>query len=306
VSVVVPTHDRPERLARTLAALRAQTLRADEFEVVVVDDGSGPETRALLEREQAMVGPALLVIRRDSAGGPARARNDGWPVARAPVVGFTDDDCEPTPGWLAAGLEACGEGDVFVQGPTRPNPEEAESRGPYAHTLEVEQLGPWWETANIFYPRAALEAAGGFDADAFPRTGEDCDLGWRAIDAGWQPTWAPRAVVHHAVTDVGPRGKLRLGWRWDGTMLVFKRHPQLRKQLVLNLFWTRNHWWLVRAAIALALPTRLWWLRWWLAAPYVLRLGSPRPDVAAVLTLHDLIEMAACVRGGIRYRTPVA
>jgi glycosyltransferase involved in cell wall biosynthesis len=306
VSVVIPTHDRPERLARTLAALRAQTLPAGEFEIVVVDDGSATETRALLEREQNA--PDVRVIRREPAGGPARARNEGWRAAHAPLIAFTDDDCEPAPEWLAAGLAAWGGDDnVFVQGPTRPNPHELAGSGPYAHTLQVAELGPWWETANIFYPRAGLEHAGGFDEQHYSGPGgEDTDLGCALVAAGWLPVWAPRAVVHHAVTDLGPRGKLRLAWRWDETMLVFKRHPQLRKQLVLKLFWTRNHWWLVRAAIALALPTRLWWLRWWLAAPYVLRLGSPRPDVAAVLTLHDLIEMAACVRGGIRYRTPVA
>jgi hypothetical protein len=88
-------------------------------------------------------------------------------------------------------------------------------------------------------------------------------------------------------------------------MLVFKRHPALREHLTAKVFWIPNHWWLVRALVALALPKRLWWLRWYLAAPYVLRIGSPRPDVAAYVVVHDMVEMAACARGAIRYRTPV-
>jgi glycosyltransferase involved in cell wall biosynthesis len=308
VSVVIATHDRPQRLERALAALRGQTLPHGEFEVIVVDDGSGPETQLLLERQQADDRLPLRVARNSSSRGPAHARNRGWHMARAPLVAFTDDDCEPAPSWLAAGLAAWEpDAKTFVQGPTRPNPAELTRRGPLTHTLEVESLGPWWETANIFYPREALELTGGFDEGNYSRPGgEDTDLGCTLIAAGWRPVWAPGALVHHAVTELSPSQKLRLAWRWDETMLVFKRHPELRRELVLGLFWQGNHWWLVRAAVALALPRRLWWLRWWLAAPYVMRLGSPRPDFVALLVANDLVEMAACIRGGLRYRTPVA
>ena len=307
VSVVMATHDRPGRLARALASLRSQTLSPDEYEIVVVDDGSGPETAEVLRREEDGEGPAIRVLRHDVAGGPARARNAGWRSARAPLIAFTDDDCEASPGWLEVGLAAWdGEPKRFVQGPTRPLPAEAASTGPYSHSLDVGALGPWWETANIFYPRAALEFAGGFDEDHYSGPGgEDTDLGWTLIEAGWEPVWAPRALVHHAVFDLGPRGKLRLAWRWDETMYVFKRHPRLRAHLTAKLFWTPNHWWLVRAAAATLLPRRLWWLRWWLGAPYMLRVGTLRPDVVAFLVVHDLVEMAACARGGLRYRVPV-
>lgn len=305
VSVVVPTHDRPGGLARVLEALRAQTLAAEAFEVVVVDDGAGPETRRLLDE---LDDPRVTVVRRDEARGPAAARNAGWKAARAPLVAFTDDDCRPSSRWLEALLAvATGHGGrCFVQGPVVPDPADGPSDGPFSHTLRVASLGPWWETANILYPRAALESAGGFDEQHYSGPGgEDTDLGWCAIEAGWEPVWAGDAVVHHAVTRLGPRGKLRLAWRWDETMLVFRRHPALRRELVAGLFWSPNHWWLLRALVALALPSRLWWLRWWLAAPYVLRLGTWRPDHAAFLLAHDVVEAGACARGGLRYRVAV-
>src|SRR5438270_1068769 len=53
VSVVVSTYNRPDRLARLLSALCAQTLPRAAFEVVVVDNGSGPETGAVLARESS-------------------------------------------------------------------------------------------------------------------------------------------------------------------------------------------------------------------------------------------------------------
>src|SRR4051812_9195518 len=118
VSVVFATHDRPMRLARQLEALRSQTLAPDRYEIVVVDDASGPETRAVLEREQARDGAPLKVIHHDVSQGPAAARNAGWRAAQAPLIAFTDDDCQAPAGWLEAGLRASADHPgSFVQGP---------------------------------------------------------------------------------------------------------------------------------------------------------------------------------------------
>jgi glycosyltransferase involved in cell wall biosynthesis len=307
VSVVMATHDRPERLTRALAALRAQTLDPDRYELIVVDDGSGPETAAVLAGESARAdGAPLRVIRRDAAGGPARARNEGWRAARAPLVAFTDDDCEATPRWLEAGLAAHrAHPRSFVQGPVGPSPEEEPSIGPFSHTVRVDHLGHGYETANIFYPRDLLERLGGFDEQAFSRAGgEDTDLAWKAIGEGIRPVWAPDARMHHAVVQLGPWRSIRKAWRWDESMLPYKRHPALRRHRYAKVFWSPVHWWLVRALVALALPERLWPLRWWLAAPYVVHLTDRRsgPLLAPYLIVHDAVEMAACIRGGLRYR----
>ena len=309
VSVVISTKDRPERLARQLEALRRQTLAADRFELVVVDDGSAAPTRELLEREAAAAGPALRVIRHDVSRGPGHGRNAGWRAARAPLVAFTDDDCEVTPGWLEALVAAAGEHPgAFLQGPIRPLPEEWPSFGPFSHTVVVEELSRGFETANIAYPKALLERLGGFDAEAFSKAGgEDTDLGWKAIAAGVQPVFVPDALVHHAVVNLGPLGQLRNAARWDQSVLSYKRHPALRKTLYLRLFWSREHWWALRALVALALPRRLWLLRVWLASPYVVRLVKRRsgPLLAPYVITRDAVEIATMVRGSLRYRTLV-
>ena len=95
VSVVVPTRDRPQKLERCLAALGRQA--EDWTELVVVDDGSADAERVAA----AARGAGARLIRLEGRG-PAAARNAGAGGASGGVVCFTDDDCEPAPGWVAA------------------------------------------------------------------------------------------------------------------------------------------------------------------------------------------------------------
>ena len=301
VSVVITTRDRPERLSRQLAALRAQTLAPGRFEVIVVDDGSRPETQAML----ADVG--VRVVRREASGGPSAGRNTGWRAASAPLVAFTDDDCEVTPGWLEAHLAAArAHSGAVLQGPVRPLTAEEASFGPFSHTIRNEDLTRGFETANIVYPRELLERLGGFD-ETFTQSGEDTDLAWRAMASGAPAVFVPGALVHHAVVQLGPLGMLRRAARWHETPLVYKRHPELRRTLVLRLFWNSRHLEAWAALLALLLPRRLRLLRALLAAPYARRLVWRRsgPLLAPYVIAYDVVELATFLRGSLRYGTLV-
>lgn len=309
ISVVVATRDRCERLTRLLAALAGQTLASDRFEVIVVDDASTDRTPEVLA-DAARSGQLAVTVLRGEGRGPARARNLGWPRAAGPVVAFTDDDCEPQPRWLEELLAAMESPESFVQGVTLPNPEESDRMGAFSRTLDVRELGPWYPTANIAFPVALLAEIGGFD-EAYPAPGgEDTDLAWRAIEAGGVPRFAPDAVVWHAVSDLGPVGRLRVAWRWAPAVRVFRRHPQLRRELYLGIFWKRSHASLLLMALGCALgrrvpPALL------LAVPYLrelrVRMAVERAPVACApfYPLHDAVEIAAMVRGGARAGVPI-
>lgn len=313
VAVVVATHDRAQRLAEMLAALRAQTRPADE--VVVVDDGSGPETAAALAAELERGELPLRVIRRELAGGPATAREQGWRSTGAELIAFTDDDCAPHPDWLAE-LERCASANPerFVQGRTLPNPDELDGYGPFSRSIWVRELDPAFNTCNIAYPRELLENVDGFDVATFGREpgGEDCDLAWRAIEAGARPVFAAEALVHHAVDDVGPLGKLRIAARWTTPMVAYARHPELRRtQFRFGIFWKDIHWMFFKALVGAMLPSRWQALRAWLMYPYLQdvwargKLEGGGVLLAPYFVLHDLIEVAAVARAAVRTRTPM-
>jgi glycosyltransferase involved in cell wall biosynthesis len=312
VTVVVPTRDRAARLAAALEALRAQTVEPERFEVVVVDDGSTDATSEVLDGMPGGGEPTIRAIRL-SGSGPAAARNAGWRAARASIVAFTDDDCEPTPTWLEAILRAAvARPGAIVQGATAPIPRESELlRRPFARTRRIDGPSPWFATCNIAYPRQLLERLDGFD-ELFPEAlGEDTDLGWRALEAGAQVEFAPDAVVHHAVEDLGPAGYMRHALRGADAVYAFRRHPGLRaRTLRFGIFRNPS---LARLALAIAglLLARRSRLAAVLALPYARNLlgralGSDAgPTLVPYLLAYDLVQAYTSLRGSVKHRTLV-
>ena len=230
VSVVVPVLDAPEALAACLAALSSQ-VAAPPFEVVVVDDGS---CRDLQPARVAWHGPGELVWRRLPVNrGPAAARNHGVAAARGEVVLFTDADCRPDPGWVAA-----------LSRPLLTQPDVVGAKGCYrsgqrdrwARLAQVEfeeryellaAAGDidFIDTYSGAYRRAALLAVGGFD-EAYPvPDNEDVDLAFRVHARGGRFVFVREAcVVHRHREGCWRYLRLKLGrgfWR----MKVYARHP---------------------------------------------------------------------------------
>ena len=100
LSVVIPTRDRPDDLARVLQALETQDYPRDRFEVIVCDDGSIADIGAVV-RHFANRLVAIRYVRQEPRG-PAAARNLGIRNARAQIVAMTDSDTRPDRGWLSA------------------------------------------------------------------------------------------------------------------------------------------------------------------------------------------------------------
>ena len=96
VSVIVPTHERPDFVAEAIASIRAQTRPPEE--VVVVDDGSSEESASRV----AALASDLTYVWQPKAGRSA-ARNEGVRRARNELLAFLDDDDL----WLPDHLETC-------------------------------------------------------------------------------------------------------------------------------------------------------------------------------------------------------
>ncbi len=318
-AVVVATHGRPLRLRWLLNALEEQDAG---FEPVIVHNRSDAATARVLADHPLR---PRVVVAPDGAG-PATMRNLGWRAASAcDLVAFTDDDCRPPAAWLRE-LVAAAEAHpgAIVQGATHPDPDElgVYHHAPHARSQEIDPPHVMAQTCNIAYPRAVLEAVGGFD-EAFPQAvGEDTDLALRARAAGAPFVAAPAALSYHAV-DWGLRRRVRGSWRWQHMALLVRKHPELRRELPLGGWaWKASHarWLLAAAGLAAAarpggvtgpsLGRRLrdaTLLVPWVATTPRTYGDHPRALARTALELPgrfvlDGVETAALLRGSVRHR----
>jgi glycosyltransferase involved in cell wall biosynthesis len=278
-----------------LAALEAQDLEPHRFEVVIVDNGSSDDTRAVLDKlaEASDLNIRVLEIVRND--GPAAARNLGWQSCTPPYVAFIDDDCIPGPTWLRAGLDAISVPSVgVVQGHTEPGDGPL---GDWTLQRTVRAPTPFFEGCNVFYRRAALEAARGFDED-IGWYGEDTALGWGVIELGFGRGYADGALVVHPLEERPLRWHVKSAFQEGNMIAIARRHPAF----ALDAFHTPRsfHPHDARAALALAAlllaPRHPWSLA--LVYPwYRLRKARPRGDHPLTLLAQRALVDGACVTG---------
>lgn len=200
VSVVVCTLGRRLELARCVEALVRGTARPAE---IIVVDQTGDE-------HPGRLAGATTYLRVPDEG-VSRARNRGAAVAASGVLAFTDDDCVPSRGWIAAISRAYGGSEVIdgVTGRVLPLADGPPGVAVSSRTSAVRRTfqGPDslpWEIGtggNLSLRRAAFERLGGFDETLGPgtngRAAEDVDLLYRAAVSGLTLLYEPDAVVYH-------------------------------------------------------------------------------------------------------------
>lgn len=114
VSVIVTTYNRPDALKKVITALLSQTRPPDE--ILVADDGSGPETRGLITSLQSKSRPSLHHVWQEDEGFRlSRIRNKAVLKSKGDYLILLDGDCIPTRFFVADHL-ALAEKGYFFQG----------------------------------------------------------------------------------------------------------------------------------------------------------------------------------------------
>lgn len=142
ISVIVTTYEREDALNAVLRSLSRQSDRG--FEVIVADDGSGPGTKALVERWKAQLGvPVAHVWHEHQDFRAGEIRNRAILASRGAYCVFLDGDCLARPDFVAT-HRALAEQGWFVTG-NRALLSPALTEQTLREHLEPEQwtLGTW-------------------------------------------------------------------------------------------------------------------------------------------------------------------
>lgn len=209
ISVVMPTFNRADLLEVALRKLAVQTLPANEYEVVVVDDGSADCTARMCRDLEGLL--PLRYFRLDHAG-TAAAKNLGVFVSRGTLVLILDDDDYPDQDLLRAhveGHERHPKEAVAVLGYTTWAPELTITElmwyvtdiGQYLFAYRDLKHGQMLNFTHFWAGRISLKRAfltqyGVFNQDMFWPSYEDVELGYRLSHHGLRIAFSRDAVSY--------------------------------------------------------------------------------------------------------------
>jgi glycosyltransferase involved in cell wall biosynthesis len=238
LSVVIATYNRGPILEKCLQALLSQTLPADAYELVVVDDGSTDDTAERVARLRTEA-PAWRYHHQPNAG-RSRARNVGVALARGEIVVFVDSDVVVVPTFLEEHLalhRRAGGRKVYVQGLAVDTDDFEHPTQTAVGPLDVSAAS--FATNNVSVPRAYLEAVGGFDEGFVEYGWEDLELGLRlrAHGVGIVRSRAARGFHWHPPFTLAELPAMRRTEEERGRMAArfFRLHPTWEVRLMIQL-----------------------------------------------------------------------
>lgn len=237
ISVIMPTYNRADSLRAVLQSMAKQTLPSDQFEVIVVDDGSKDDTALVAVHTY----PFRVVYLHQKNQGAAVARNRGASIARGEVLVFLDDDIPIVPDYLCSILEGHLRYDkVIIIGNLQPYPQENNSifheiyrwetaTPPIQEPREYIKIdytdcltGMFSVKCEHFFSLGMLQDLAGDGRVAWG----DVDFGYRAYKLGFQFLRSYQAIGYHNDFSINSLG-------------VYTRRMQAASRTAVKLF--HNH-----------------------------------------------------------------
>ncbi|HSM86583.1 MAG TPA: glycosyltransferase [Candidatus Limnocylindrales bacterium] len=217
VSIIIPALNEERMIGRCLEAITRLDFPRDQFEVVVVDNGSRDATVSIAESFARQINLTVLQKKGVRISG---LRNAGAQTARGAVLAFLDADCLPPPNWLTGLLALAANGESGVIGAHYLLPEGSTWVGRTWHKYqEAPKAGDVSHVpaGDLIIRREDFLRVGGFDESI--QTNEDYELCERVRRHGM----AVKAFPEIGVVHLGTAQSLRIFYRkqrWHGTHVV--------------------------------------------------------------------------------------
>ncbi|MBD2113951.1 MULTISPECIES: glycosyltransferase family 2 protein [Cyanophyceae] len=225
ISVIIPTLNRADSLALALESMTRQQAPGNDFEVLVVDNGSTDHTKAVVQAFADELAWAHLRYIFEPEPGLLSGRHRGAQEAQGDILSFLDDDVELDPGWLAAIQNAFTDATVHLVGGRNLPHYESEPPpwlqyfwqkcpgGQLCTELSILDLGNQSHLIDANYVwglnfsirKGTLFELGGFHPDCIPKRLQhlqgdgETGLTRQANQQGYKAIYEPLALLHHVV-----------------------------------------------------------------------------------------------------------
>ncbi len=200
VTVVVPAYNCKKTIRSCLQAIIGQTYPVSK--IVIVDDGSKDQTPEIVK-----VFKNVVYLRQDNAG-PAAARNRGAQEAQTDIIFFTDSDCIPEKNWIETSIKHF---DDLTVGAVAGSYGIANKESLLAQCIHDEiifrheHLFPKFVKSfgsyNVGIRKNIFEKVAGFDVGYRFASGEDNDLSYKILKAGFKIYFEKDSKVGHFHTN---------------------------------------------------------------------------------------------------------
>jgi len=278
ISAAVCTLNRALYLRKALSSLTNQSLPRNQYEILVVDNGSTDFTRQVVQEQFSLA--ENLQYFYEPVVGLSQARNTAWQNARGEYVAYLDDDAIACSSWLESIL------DVFERVKPKPGcvggrvepiweaPRPAwlsNKMVPYLTVVDWSKsptnLGKneWLAGANMAFPRDVLESVGGFQL-YLGRKGskllsmEEILLQRYLQGKGYSCFYHPEiSVQHHILTSRLTKSWFlrRVYWQGvsDAVVQIYRESPSAMERLRIGISVVRRILLSRRQLLALTVPT---------------------------------------------------
>jgi len=234
ISVVTPTYNRKEALARAIQSVLAQSYGG--WELIVVDDASQDDPEDVVK---SFADPRIIYVRHSQNRGGGAARNTGIAKAQGKYVAFLDSDDEWFPEKLARDVAAFADGQVALvycgKELVDPDGNLLLRRIPdwqgdvYRKLLAHDFIG---SCSRVAVRKDVLDATGGFD-ESLP-SGQDWDMWVRAARMGTVAGVAECLVRRHLGH---PQISGSLKRIYQGHRMVVEKHLKELDSALLSRHW---------------------------------------------------------------------
>jgi len=245
VTIVIATYNRRDILERSLEYLFRQDYPKDQYEIIVVDDGSSDGTQKMVEEKNPSA--SLKYLKHEERRGQSKAKNLGISHAQGEVIIFIDDDVFCPPQFIRQHARFHKKYDnVIVDGPAintdRTDNLFGDKKKRFLAFLDF--FGASFITSNTSCRKGSLIKAGGFDEEFGKKFGwQDRELGFRLKKMGLKRKKNRRAYVFHfkhkgSLDDFGQLLRKEKE-RGMNAVIFYRKHPvkKIRHQVRFRYLW---------------------------------------------------------------------